>query len=240
MCRVEQIKCCPANTSQDYGSIIWRSLGFSTVQILHFQCGFQLTGLFFNIVAMSFVDRVKRPRLIAGGFLITAAVMATEMALQRYYIGTEDRGGLIACAAMIFLFQTTYSLFLDGPTFFYVAEIWPSHVRSQGFAIAMSTMSLTNLTWLQAAPSAFATIGWHFYLFFVCIPVVGAVIVMLFFKDTLHKPLEEIAVMFGDADMVAVYQHELDLGMIPLDVDEKKAQSGSAENVETTDVENVL
>lgn len=191
---------------------------------------------------MSFVDRVKRPILIAGGFIVVAAVMATEMALQRYYIGSSDRSGLIACAAVIFLFQTTYSLFLDGPTFFYVAEIWPSHVRSQGFAIGMATMSLTNLTWLQAAPSAFEAIGWRFYLFFVCIPVAGAVLVMLFFKDTLHKPLEEIAAMFGDADMVAVYQHELDIGRIPLDMldDDKNAQNGSADNVETTEVENAV
>jgi hypothetical protein len=219
----------------NYGSIIWRSLGFDTVQILHFQCGFQLTGLVFNLVAMTFVDRVRRPPLIAGGFIAVAAVMATNMALQKFYIGSSDRGGLIGCATVIFLFQTVYSLFLDGPTFFYVAEIWPSHVRSQGFAIGMATMALTNLTWLQSAPSAFDAISWRFYLFFVCIPVVGAVIVILFFKDTLHKPLEEIAAMFGDSEMVAVYQHELDLGRIPLDVldNEKIVETGSAEIIET-------
>lgn len=191
---------------------------------------------------MFFVDKVKRPLLIAGGFVIVAACMATEMALQRYYIGTTDRAGLIGCALVIFLFQTTYSLFLDGPTFFYVAEIWPSHVRSQGFAIGMATMSLTNLTWLQAAPSAFEAIGWKFYLFFVCIPVAGAVVVMFFFEDTLHKPLEEIAAMFGDADMVAVYQHELVLGQIPLDAldDEKNMHDRSADNGEATEVENAV
>ncbi len=222
----------------DYGSIIWKALGFNTVQILNFQCGFQLTGLVFNVVAMTFVDKVKRPHLIACGFFVTAVVMAGETALQSFYLGTDNRGGLIACATLILLFQTTYSLFLDGPTFFYVAEIWPSHVRSQGFAIAMATMSLTNLMWLQAAPTAFESIGWRFYLFFVCILVIGSVVVLLFFKDTLHKPLEEIAAIFGDQDMVAVYQQELEHGHIPVDefeADEKSKLglgSGAIETVE--------
>ncbi|KAH8892299.1 MFS general substrate transporter [Thozetella sp. PMI_491] len=224
----------------NYGSIIWKSLGFNTVQILNFQCGFQLTGLVFNVVAMSFVDKIKRPHLIAGGFFATALVMAGETALQRFYLGSGERGGLIACATLILLFQVSYSLFLDGPTFFYVAEIWPSHVRSQGFAIAMATMSVTNLMWLQAAPTAFNSIGWRFYLFFICIPVVGSGIVLLFFKDTLHKPLEEIAAIFGDQDMVAVYQQELEQGHIPvdeLDSEDMEKQrieiSGTVETVET-------
>jgi phenylpyruvate tautomerase PptA (4-oxalocrotonate tautomerase family) len=33
-----------------------------------------------------------------------------------------------------------------------------------------------------------------------------------FFPDTLGKPLEEVAVLFGDTDMVAVYQTDFDNG----------------------------
>jgi len=128
-------------------------------------------------------------------------------------------------------------MFLDGPTYFYIAEIWPSHVRSQGFALAMATLSLTNLMWLQAAPHAFTAVAWKFYLFFICIPVLGAVFVFFTFKDTLHKPLEEIAAMFGDEDTVVVYQRELQLASIPLDllddeVPEKGEVRGEIEEVE--------
>ncbi|KAH8802545.1 general substrate transporter [Xylogone sp. PMI_703] len=202
----------------NYGSIIWRNLGFETVQILNFQGGFQLTGFVFNVIAMTFVDKLKRNYLISIGFLACATTMSVEAVLQKYYLNSTDRGGLIACATMIFLFQAVFSLFLDGPTYFYIAEIWPSHVRSQGFALAMATLSLTNLMWLQAAPHAFVAIGWKFYLFFICIPVLGAVVVFFFFKDTLHKPLEEIAALFGDEDTVVVYQQELDTKSIPIDV----------------------
>ena len=59
------------------------------------------------------------------------------------------------------------------------------------------------------------------------------------FKDTLHKPLEEIAAMFGDADTVVVYQRELKLASIPLDmlddaVPEKAEVRGETEEVENS------
>ncbi|KAJ5131991.1 hypothetical protein N7448_006149 [Penicillium atrosanguineum] len=196
----------------NYGSIIWKSLGFDTVQILNFQCGFQLAGFVFNVIAMTFVDRVRRPWLIAGGLLGCGALVGILTALQSFYLGTENRAGLGACVAVIFLFQATFSLTLDGPTYFYIAEIWPSHVRSQGFAIAMAVLSATNLMWLQATPYAISTISWRWYLVFTCIPGTAAVLVIIWFKDTRNKPLEEIAGMFGDDDMVAVYQRELNNG----------------------------
>ncbi|KAJ6110223.1 hypothetical protein N7486_002458 [Penicillium sp. IBT 16267x] len=198
----------------NYGSVIWKSLGFGTVQILQFQGGFQLAGFVFNVIAMAFVDRVRRPWLIAGGMLGCAAIMGALAALQSFYLGTSNRAGLSGCVTLIFLFQATFSLFLDGPTYFYIAEIWPSHVRSQGFAIAMAILAATNLVWLQATPSAISAISWRWYLVFTCIPAAAAVVLIIWFKDTRGKPLEEIAAMFGDEDMVAVYQRELNLGTL--------------------------
>jgi hypothetical protein len=188
---------------------------------------------------MFLVDRVKRPTLMATGFIACAALMSIEAALQKYYIGTTDRRGLIACSFIIFLFQATFSVSLDGPLFFYIAEIWPSHVRSQGFAPAMATLRTTNLMWLQAAPHEFTATSWRFYLFFICIPTLGGVVVFFTFKDTLHKPLEEIAAMFGDEDTVVVYQRELQLASIPLDMlddamPEKAEVRGEIEEVENS------
>lgn len=194
----------------DNGSTIWASLGFETVQILNFQAGFQLCGLVFNLIGMTFVDRVKRNRLIATGLMGCAIVMAVEATLQRFYLEAPERKGLIAAATMIFLFQTVYSLFIDGATFFYIAEIWPGHLRSKGYAVGIATLSLTNLVWLQGANTALVTIGWKYYLFFIVLPAIGSVIVWFYYPDTLHKPLEEIAAIFGDEDMVVVYQRDLE------------------------------
>lgn len=146
---------------------------------------------------------------ISFGLGACATLIAIEAALQRFYLGTTNRSGLIACSAIIILFQATFCAFLDGPTYFYVAEIWPSYARSQGLAIAMATFALTNLTWLQAAPYAFKAIGWRFYTIFIVVPAIAAVTIFFTYHDTRYKPLEEIAALFGDADQVAIYQQEL-------------------------------
>jgi MFS family permease len=173
---------------------------------------------------MTFVDRVKRVWLISFGLLACALLMMVEMLLQRFYLTTTNKPGLSAAAAMIFIFQTTFSLFLDGASYFYVAEIWPSHLRPQGFAIGMATLCSTNMIWLLAAPSAIAHIGWKYYLFFVCIPAIAAVVVFFCFPDTLRKSLEEIAGMFGDE---AATQDQLDE-----EVNEVKGKVEMTERVE--------
>lgn len=159
---------------------------------------------------MLWVDRVPRHWFIAFGLGACAILMAIEAALQRFYLGGTNRGGLIGSATIIMLFQATFCAFLDGPTYFYITEIWPSYARSQGLAIAMCTFALTNLMWLEAAPYAFEAIGWKFYTIFIIVPALASGIVLFTYHDTRHKPLEEIAALFGDADQVVVYQQELD------------------------------
>jgi hypothetical protein len=57
-----------------------------------------------------------------------------------------------------------------------------------------------NIIWLQAAPTAFANIGWKFYLCFIIPGLVAAPIIWTWFPNTLGVPLEEVAAIFGDQD----------------------------------------
>lgn len=212
----------------DYGSVVWSSLGFNTLQILGFQVGFQTIGLVTNGLSMLWVDRMPRHWYIAFGLGACAVLMAIEAALQRFYLGGTNRGGLIASATIIILFQATFCAFLDGPTYFYITEIWPSYARSQGLALAMSTFAITNLMWLEVAPYAFNAIGWKFYTVFVVVPAIAAVVIGFTYHDTKHKPLEEIAALFGDADRVVVYQRELDTKGIPTEDIGIELQKGTA------------
>lgn len=63
--------------------------------------------------------------------------------------------------------------------------------------------------WTQIAPIAFQNIGWKFYMVFISCAVVGAVVMYFFFPDTLGKPLEEVAAIFGDDDLIAIYQRDV-------------------------------
>jgi hypothetical protein len=111
---------------------------------------------------------------------------------------------------MTYLYVLFYVVFLDGPMFFYIGEIWPSHVRVQGFAIGISANCISNIVWTSAAPAAFDGIGWAYYIFFIVQAATGGIASLLFFPDTARKPLEEIAALFGDESEVVVFQRELE------------------------------
>jgi Sugar (and other) transporter len=49
----------------------------------------------------------------------------------------------------------------------YCAELFPNHLRSKGVAICTTVVSLTSLIYLEVASTAFARIGWKFYM--VCL-----------------------------------------------------------------------
>jgi hypothetical protein len=114
--------------------------------------------------------------------------------------------------------------------FFYIGEIWPSQVRVQGFAIGITAMCLCNLVWTAAAPTAFANIGWKYYIFFIIQAAIGGVGAIIWFPNTLGKPLEEIAVLFGDNADVVVFQNDLDESRF---ADDSKLVGGTVE-IETT------
>jgi hypothetical protein len=72
-----------------------------------------------------------------------------------------------------------------------------------------SVYSGINIPWLQAAPTAFKTIGYFYYIIFIIFSAFGALMAFFVFPDTLHKSLEEVAALFGDRELVVVYQQEL-------------------------------
>jgi len=115
-------------------------------------------------------------------------------------------------------------------------------------------VSLTNVIYLQAAPTAFASVfaphpnipyaladhirnvGWKFYLLFIILSFIGGCIFLFCFPDTRGLPLEEIAALFGDSDEVAIYQRDIEIDANTMAVidhhDEKKAAKPDTEHVE--------
>ncbi|CAK7235170.1 hypothetical protein SBRCBS47491_009200 [Sporothrix bragantina] len=204
----------------NYGGLIYESLGFSTESVLQIQGGYQITGWVMNTASMFIIDRFPRNKLMSFGFAASGITVIIEAALQKNYLGTTNRAGLIACAAMLFLNVTCLGLFVEGVGFTYVAEIWPTYVRGEGYAIGMFSLCIASIIWLQSAPTAFANIGWKFYIIFIVFDALAAVMIN-FYPDTRGRPLEEIAELFGDKDEVAVFQSELDDNRALKFVDEK-------------------
>lgn len=146
---------------------------------------------------------MPRPTLITIGLVGAAAALIVECAIQATFLGTDNRPALAAGVAMLYVYVFFYAMFLDGPTFFYLGEIFPTHIRSQGMTLGMASFCLADIIWLMAAPTAFQAIGWKYYLFFIIITVLGAVWAWFTFPDTRNVPLEQIARLFGDEDRQA-------------------------------------
>ncbi|KIW23450.1 uncharacterized protein PV07_11644 [Cladophialophora immunda] len=193
----------------NYGVTLYKGLGYTGVKSLAFSAGYIGQSWITSVLAMTYVDRVKRNYLISAGFFMSMVSLIVYTGLIATYLESDNRNAKAAAVSMLFLYISSFELFLDGPEFFYITEIWPSHLRAQGFALGMAVYSGINLCWLQAAPTAFANIGWRFYILFIFFAALGGVLSFFYYPDTLHKPLEEIAAIFGDDDLVVLYQRDL-------------------------------
>ena len=144
-----------------------------------------------------------------------------------------------------YLFIFMYGLGVDVAGWVYFGEVFPTHLRAKGLALCGATIALTDLIYLEAAPTAFANIGWRFYLVstpilhrkvsdsfrvFVVICTVGVVWMWFALPETKGLPLETVAELFGDRDEVVVYA---DNGDHDGDTD-SKAERGEKEHATAT------
>lgn len=182
--------------------MLYKDLGYNTEQQLLFQAGWLAVSFSLNVAAISIVDRMARNKLMGIGLLGCLGSLIAEAAIQARYLGGTNKNALAAGVAMLYSYVFFYAMFLDGCSFWYVGEIFPSHLRANGFALAMVGFCLADIIWLGAAPTAFAVIGWKYYLFFIIITAITTVAVYFKFPNTLNVPLEEVAKMFGDDDQI--------------------------------------
>ena len=82
-------------------------------------------------------------------------------------------------------------------------------MRHKGVALSIAVIALTDLVYLQATTTAFANIGWKFYLVFIIISGLGSIVAYFYIPETKGVPLEEIAKIFGDTEDVAIYAQDI-------------------------------
>ncbi|KIW25612.1 uncharacterized protein PV07_08778 [Cladophialophora immunda] len=195
----------------NYGPLLYSSLGYGSAKQLLFNGIWMSVTWFANICAPFLIDRFPRPGYAATGLAGCFATLVAEAAIIKNIAatGSDNRAGLEAGVAMFFIYAWFYGSCLDGMLFVWIGEAFPTPLRSNGYLIAMVTHALANTAWLGAAPTAFATVGWQYYLPFIIISGLAMIIVFFFFPNTRHLALEEIGAIFGDADHVAVYQQDI-------------------------------
>ncbi|KAF5247578.1 hypothetical protein FANTH_6329 [Fusarium anthophilum] len=115
-----------------------------------------------------------------------------------FYGDGSHLAGAAAGVAFIFLYSACYAIFFNSTVWVVVSEIFPQHLRGNGNAFAVFSMSVTNIWLSQITPYAFEAIAWKFYFVFIALNLAAAVVYWVWLPETNQLTLEEIAGAFGD------------------------------------------
>ncbi|OAL33749.1 hypothetical protein AYO20_06925 [Fonsecaea nubica] len=196
----------------NYSPSLYAGLGYGPVKQLLYSSAWITQSVGFVVVAMVLIDRFPRPQYMAFGVLFSEVCLSIYTAIIATYGQTlENKAALRAAVAILFIYLFPVIVFLDGLLFIYVAELFPNHLRAKGTSLGIATFCLTNIIWLQSAPTGFKNIGWKYYLCLIIPGTIGGLILWNYFPDTKGVPLEELAALFGDEDEVAIYQSEIEV-----------------------------
>lgn len=108
----------------------------------------------------------------------------------------------------LLLFGVLFSLTWNSGAPVYCTELFPTAIRATGGAIATFWSFVIQVILAQASPVALANIGWRYYIFFIVMNLLVALIVFLFVPETKGKSLEEVNEVFGDA-FVTIHMEDL-------------------------------
>ncbi|KAF1848799.1 MFS general substrate transporter [Cucurbitaria berberidis CBS 394.84] len=189
----------------NYGPTLYATLGFDTKRQLELQCGWLSVGIVFNAIGAAFMDKIgRRPLMIFGvaGCVFCLTVEASIVAI--YAEAATNKAALAAGVAMFYLFLAVYSVGIDVAGVVFYSELFPNHIRAKGVCLSMATIALTDLVYLQTTTTAFANIGWRFYLLFIIICTLGVIFLIFTLPETKGIPLEEMAKIFGDEVVVTL------------------------------------
>lgn len=106
----------------NYGPSLFAGLGYSTAQTLQLQAGIILVSIFGLSVSFFVVDRLPRNVILAGGMIAVCVPLSLEAAMTSLYVGTNNRSGLAAGVAFLYIYIWIYGVLLDGPGYFYVSH----------------------------------------------------------------------------------------------------------------------
>jgi hypothetical protein len=116
---------------------------------------------------------------------------------------------LKAGVAMFYIFLLFYGCGVDVAGVVFYSEVFPNHLRAKGVAMSVAVIALTDLVYLQVTATAFANIGWKFFLVFIIISGLGGIVAFIYLPETKGVPLEEIAAIFGDTEEVMVFSEDI-------------------------------
>ena len=120
---------------------------------------------------------------MAAGLTGTVVALVGECITVALFNKSGDKSMAAAAVFFLFLHIGFYSSTMDATSYLYAAEIFPTPVRAKGLAVSVSGLFVATIMFLMAAPTAFAEVGWKYYLLFVCITTVMVIAMLIWWPE---------------------------------------------------------
>jgi MFS family permease len=82
---------------------------------------------------------------------------------------------------------------MDCSAYVYIAEIWPSHLRSHGATFGLGSFFLAAIAYSSPSALAFSTIGYRYYFVFVSVCFVAATVILLYLPEVSFPVSQRVA-----------------------------------------------
>ncbi|GAB7332817.1 hypothetical protein MBLNU13_g04542t2 [Cladosporium sp. NU13] len=170
-----------------------QDLGYSPILSRVISSCLQTWQFFAATSAIFLIDRIGRRRLLIGGAALMAIANAGLAGLQSH----KDNSTAAGCSLIFyFIALAAFPIGLFLIPFMYSAEIAPLRVRAQTTAMSSGLNWLFNFLVAEVTPVAFDSIGWKYYLVYVCTNSLSVVVFYLFAPETKGRTLEDIDAVF--------------------------------------------
>jgi len=170
----------------------------------------QVWNLAWAVYASFMVDRLGRRFLfLTSAGLMCIFYMAQAICFSEYSQHKTTAAGH-AVIAFIFLFYAAYDIAFTPLIVSYTVEILPYNIRAKGFNVFNFVISLALIFNQYVNPIALISLGWKYYLVYVCWLAFEFVFLWFFIVETKNRTLEETAALFDGADAVDQIMRQAD------------------------------
>lgn len=139
------------------------------------------------------IDRFGRRKLLMAGAFFMCIANAGLAGLQSHASNSTAAG-----CSLIFYFMAlaAFPIGLFLIPFLYSSEIAPLRIRTKVTAMSGCSNWLFNFLVAEITPTAFKSIGWKYYLVYVCTNLCTLTFVYLLLPETRDRTLEDIDAFF--------------------------------------------
>ncbi|KUJ12987.1 major facilitator superfamily transporter sugar [Mollisia scopiformis] len=156
----------------NYNTLLYQSLGLSNTQALVVSAAYNTWAAFANMGGATVSDRLGRRKALLVGYAGCIVMFTVATGLIAKFSENASKTYAAAAVTFLFLYVFFYGAFIDVNQYTVATEIFPSHLRSQGSSYSLAAFFLTDVLWVDLAATAQATIGWKYYLVFLCLGIV--------------------------------------------------------------------